>query len=684
MIELLKINPETAEALGKLDQDLMSKLSEKTKKVPFGVRQVKKHYFGPEEERAVSDPKPGGVSGVARLPARMVLENDPSLTFRDLAGEGLNNKEVQEKADELIGEKAKEFVFRALITHGKLRTDAKTGEVELKDKTDLDGQVCLALLSEAGIDISKVNYIPQDDESKLPEAGFAFDVSKDQGWVLKNDGKLMVVSDKDRSSGEDSTAKFIYKGLVEFGLLKDSKILERIVEFATKEDNMNYKDKEVKDIFENYHQNLMGLRKYLNSDQILQIFKEQMLINSEFSPYEKMDPNYLKNLVYTDPKTGKPCKFKEAQKNLILERDRYSKGSIEKMKEEGFVLKTGDTLHGDVLVDLGRVDASGIHRGPRVKMGYIAARYFGFGGYVIYNSDESGGFCSIQTTKSMNFTLSEGFRVSDRYHLITKKKGEGPLKTTLEDVMRNLSGNTGYQMEDSFKEAMAKDRENQEKKRKNFAIGEYVKDKLLVLLQPGGREGDDLAERVIKIGGEMGLIIDNDVIKAVAEEIRSKKDSLISDALGMLTKSHLPILELERADYIIKNQADVDNIVEMIINIKIRKLLEITAPQAEEADAVEMSEAEKLRRQDEYIDALILFRDDKGKRIRDYLDEYQDAVNRMPEENYDGEEAIERLLKNYIGRVYEESLAQQEAFEGANRDEMIDRIYNKIYRNIKH
>jgi hypothetical protein len=449
-MELLKIKPETEEALGRLEQELLKKLSEKKADIPFGVKKVDKHDFGPEEERSI--PAPTGELGAARLLTRHVFENDPNIKFSDLEGEGLNKKDEQEKADELIREKAKELFLNKLFTHGKLRTDAESGKTELKSQTDLDGQVCLALLKEAGIDTANINYIQQDDE--LPEAGLIFDADKEQGWVLKKGGKLLSVSDKDKSSGEDSTAKFIYEGLVEFRRLeKKSKVLDKIVEFATKEDNKKYDKEEITQIFENYHCNLMGLRKYLDADQLLKVFKDQMGRNSDFSPYKKIDPNYLKTLTYLDPKTGGKIEFEEARSQL-MELKRYSKNAIEKMKQEGFVMKTGNDRNGDVLIDLGRVDKDGIRRGPRVNLGYFAARYAGFGGYVIY--DKEGGFCSIQATEAMKSVPAEGFSVSPQYHLISKMREEGEMQTTLEEVMRNLSGKSDSELNERIGPALKK------------------------------------------------------------------------------------------------------------------------------------------------------------------------------------------------------------------------------------
>ncbi|MDD5489620.1 MAG: hypothetical protein PHP25_02995 [Candidatus Moranbacteria bacterium] len=389
-------------------------------------------------------------------PAREIMRHalaSPNLkNLSDLVGSGekiFDTEAGREAFNRKINELLDDFT-----THGMLgKPDPKTGERPLLPKSDLDGQACIILLKKAGFDLSKIKYVRQGEE---PESGWTFDTTKEHGYVARDGGKILITNDSNKESGKDSSAKFIFDGLVKFGLLDAKKHpgIRKFVEFVTKEDNKDYTDEEAKQIIAHYSKNLMGLRRFLTDEALVRIFEEKTMESSDFSPYRELPISYLENL----EKQGayiNSLSYKDVSKRLT-DSKKYSLGAIENLAEQGFAIDTGKRF-GRVLIDTGQKDAQGIRK-RKVGLGFDAARHEGYGAYVVF--DEEGGYFSIQTVKEMDFDFPQGFAVGKRYWLFTGNGEE--LKITLEEVLRKLDGNPDYKMPDGLKEILEKEKQENE------------------------------------------------------------------------------------------------------------------------------------------------------------------------------------------------------------------------------
>ncbi len=388
--------------------------------------------------------------------------------FRDLVGENLS----REESEDLLKKKMRELM-NDFTTHGILGPpDPQTGERPLLPKSDLDGEACLLILKKAGFDVSRIKYIRQGEE---PESGWAFDVTKEHGYAVRDGGRILITNDSNKVSVKDSSARFIYNGLESFGLLnsKDHWGLKKFVEFVTKEDNKDYSDAEARQIIAHYSKNLIGLRRFLTTDALLQIFEEQAKESSDFNPYHQLPMDYLQSLEERKMFVG-GMSLKDVTKKLF-DSKKYSLETIKQLEEQGFVIDVGGNV-GKVLVDTGQTDASGARK-RKVGLGWEAARHEGYGAYVVF--DEEGKYFSVQTVNDVDVELPQGFAVSKRYWLFTGKDADGndeKLTTSLEEILRELSKNPDYQMEASLKTALENEkRENAEIEKRMKMLSEGLK-----------------------------------------------------------------------------------------------------------------------------------------------------------------------------------------------------------------
>jgi len=403
-------------------------------------------------------------------PAREIMRHalaSPNLKdLSDLVGTGEKIFDT-EAGREAFNRKINELLD-VFTTHGMLgKPDPKTGERPLLPKSDLDGQACIILLKKAGFDLSKIKYIRQGEE---PESGWAFDTGKEHGYVARDGGKILITNDSNKESGKDSSAKFIFDGLMKFDLLDTKKHpgIRKYVEFVTKEDNKNYTDEQAKQIIAHYSKNLMGLRRFLTDEALVRIFEEKTMESSDFSPYHQLPMSYLENL----EKQGafvEGLSLKDVMKRLA-DSKKYSLEAIDNLAEQGFAIDTGERF-GKVLIDTGQKNAQGA-RGRKVGLGFDAARHEGYGAYVVF--DEGGGYFSVQTIKEMDFDFSQGFAVGKRYWLFTGNGEE--LKISLEEVLGKLNGNPDYKIADGLKEIIEKEkRENEEVEKRIFFLSKGLK-----------------------------------------------------------------------------------------------------------------------------------------------------------------------------------------------------------------
>ena len=208
---------------------------------------------------------------------------------------------------------------------GKLKFGPEKSGMILQNQSDLDGRISIGLLERAGIKISKINYLKPGEYQKGAvnldtgdKAGFEYD-SKTNTFFFDHHSKEL----KEKTS----SAEVVYKALQSMGLLKRSKVLDRIVDFVTKIDNRLYPPED----FLKSAKTLIGLQRELKLETLLAYFKEHQDPNDELSP-EEWEKYGLKEAA-------------EKQQKLVDE----SMETLNRMEMEGKII---DTAYGKVVINV--------------------------------------------------------------------------------------------------------------------------------------------------------------------------------------------------------------------------------------------------------------------------------------------------------------------------------------------
>ena len=374
------------------------------------------------------------------------LENSADLKYDAL------NAPTKEEGDKKILELTKklwdEFTVHNMMGYNP---DTKKYEIALNE-SDHDGESCLMLLELAGIkvDRSKINFVNKGESS---ESGVIMDTSNNHGVISQENGKRLIFDHHAESShnGTSATA-FLYKTLVEMGLLKKTPQFDKYVEFITNIDNGNSNSFDDKRVAENYHRNLYGLYRKLSVAQIME------LVEGGQDPADPLPEDYLKATLHTDPRNG-GIQSLEQFSNYLKDAVFKAKQEIKSMAKEGFVVDTGAGRFGKVLVDVKMLKKDG-RRFSRVSKeagGSFVVKNSGYDGYLIWSPEEN--TFILYTSKKMDENslpggLGQGFNV--RGHMWLKKSDEGgDLTLTIEDIFSKLSGRR-FSSNAVFKNAMEK------------------------------------------------------------------------------------------------------------------------------------------------------------------------------------------------------------------------------------
>lgn len=353
--------------------------------------------------------------------------------------------EKKSKIDEMMEARFAELtreLWDLLVVHGYAE-EKDDGSYEMtKEVSDLDGESCLLLCKLAGIENARIKYVPQG--AGEDEEGLVMDTFRKEGLsgvLAKFGGRTVGIDHHGEESGRDtSAAKHTYEFLIENGLLKKTDYLDDYVKFVTQEDNKEYSElaNTAEERFRNSGQTLRGLRRYIDPEKIVDLFRESREAGGIFDPDAPLSEEFRKGYEYK-ARTDDKYDLKNDGKNLlqlgekIKERIKFTEAAIKNLEKKGFVFDTQGE-YGKILVDPGRLNKEG-KREKTVKMGHEAAVVFGYENYLNWDPKNNG--FVLYTQKPLDeIRFSQGFNVRG---CMWMKPDAEPLQVTLEEIISRLS-----------------------------------------------------------------------------------------------------------------------------------------------------------------------------------------------------------------------------------------------------
>ena len=341
--------------------------------------------------------------------------------------------EKAEDRDRLFLEKTREL-WKEFAVHGflELDEDGKTklddkGEPIIKEETDLDGRCCLQLLKLAGLNINDLKYTAP---GKMEEGRINVDTGSMEGVGVVSsenpDTKLRQWSKtayadhhgKDSKHGT-SASQYVYKMLVDSGLLKRNIKLDRMINFVTNVDNAQYPGRNK--YFENASRTVSGLERYMSGENLVKFFTEDKTPN----PARVLTADELRKYGFlTEDKDGKtPSERQLGRIKLSLDRLKW-------MQENGLIIdsdKYGKIAIGGITSDDKKI----------IPNEYAAVRAFGCDTYIYWDPNHSK-FRISSNRKIEEDYGSEGLLVREKMWVKNDGKDE-PLKITLEEILERMT-----------------------------------------------------------------------------------------------------------------------------------------------------------------------------------------------------------------------------------------------------
>jgi len=340
------------------------------------------------------------------------------ITFKQMEAKKIDtgklNAETLEKGDEKFKQVTRQ-VWRELVVHGKFFKNRETGESGWQNKTDLDGQMALKLLSEAGIKKQNVTYVPQG-EYRVDKINI--DTGNQDGLVILDDGAVVIDHHGEESGNDNSSTKITYEILTRLGVLEDRPEYKRAVDFVTGVDNFDYLDADnyFKNYFKNSWKTLQGLQYMLNANQVLNFFKDE----DNLSSTEPLSPEKMKKFGFTFRAKGHDKSQMESHQYNVSK----AHTELERLKEEGFILKSKE--YGEICVDVNQT------------LNNDAVRAFGCSTYIKWNKKDDSVFISNLVGKPLRDKFEQGKNI--RKTMWIKPRDDGKKMTMqLKDVLEKMT-----------------------------------------------------------------------------------------------------------------------------------------------------------------------------------------------------------------------------------------------------
>ncbi|MDD5397144.1 MAG: hypothetical protein PHW24_03745 [Candidatus Moranbacteria bacterium] len=339
--------------------------------------------------------------------------------------EDLNAPTLKE-GDEKFLAKTKEL-WKEFAVHGVINKEGN-----LNTETDLDGKCCIALLKQAGFDVSNLKYVAQG----ATEKGYInMDTGGKDGVVvernIKDDGvveweKTAHIDHHAKESKSGSSASFyMYKMLVDMGLLQDSPQLSRMVQFVTREDSGE--NPGVKKYFENSWKTVAGLQRFMSKENLIKFFTE----DSDPNPTRVLSEEDLKKYGFVGGKDANGSDIDRTKQQEAVAK--LSKIRLEQMKKNGFIVFS--ERYGDIAVSVENVMEKRMGK-KNVPGDFMAAKAFGCDTLVIWNQKDNR--FKISSSRLITDEFSKGFKVREKMW-ITSADDDSKLAFTLEEVLKKMT-----------------------------------------------------------------------------------------------------------------------------------------------------------------------------------------------------------------------------------------------------
>lgn len=234
------------------------------------------------------------------------------------------NATTLEVMDKKFKEATKKY-WHEFTVSGVLQFDPKENKQVLRPFTDLDGRAALGVLKEAGIDISKLNYVRPGE---YLQGAINLDTGDKFGVVYEEPTYTAYFDHHAHVAKEvTSTAEVVYNTMIDLGMLEKSEVMDRLIKFVTDIDNRRLPAEE----FLRSGKTILGLQRTLDFDKLLTYFKDHESPTEELTS-EEFERYGLKQEA-------------EKQQSVVDE----SMTTLELMTKEGKVI---DTAYGKVLINV--------------------------------------------------------------------------------------------------------------------------------------------------------------------------------------------------------------------------------------------------------------------------------------------------------------------------------------------
>jgi hypothetical protein len=252
---------------------------------------------------------------------------------------------------------------------------------------DLDGRVALYLLELAGIKYSGVLTVPKGG---TVTGKVHIDTGPYEGPTITEDGSIYFSGHGEKKPEKPTSAsKMLYETLVRGRFLEPQPWLDRLTQFATEFDNLNYPLDE--EFFRKYWwRTLYGVHRNLPVEMLVQFFKEGR------DPRKPFEAEYAKSVIIKTEEGGikrhKPKKGEsEGRPVTLFDLTRLSRHLVEKSiaQIETFrkvAKKAGLPQETD---ELGKIVFNIIGPGERNRIpeGYAAVKALGYDTYILWDEN---------------------------------------------------------------------------------------------------------------------------------------------------------------------------------------------------------------------------------------------------------------------------------------------------------
>lgn len=285
------------------------------------------------------------------------------------------NAPTEKEGNEIFKQKTREL-WTDLTIHGILKENPEKNGYIVLPKGDLDGESCLYLLRQAGIDTSNVSYVAPGGYN---EGSINMDTSNRDGTTADLEDPTAFIDHHGKGSKNDtSAAEGVYNSLMSIEMLEKRDDLDQLVNFVNICDNALYP--EDPKAFTESSRTLLGLQQKMLPQKIAQMIKDGI------------DP--LVPLTEDQIIKYKLTKASQDQEKTI-------KSSLEVMKEleeNGCIIDS--PRYGKIVVDIG----------GKLRGKFFAVRTLGYDSYLIWNQRENSFFFSSKSDITDQFPQGKPIR----------------------------------------------------------------------------------------------------------------------------------------------------------------------------------------------------------------------------------------------------------------------------------